>query len=109
MSNSDDGRELVEMVARAMLASSGIKFMPGRPTTKEAFKLCKVALTAIEASGRKIVPVEPTEVTAEDLGGVPAGVFCGECPGVYQRACQLSGQCLAKHGLPASPKTTGDK
>lgn len=45
------------------------------------------------------VPMFP-KMTAEDLGGVPAGVFCGECPGDYQMACEHAGQCLARHGLP---------
>jgi hypothetical protein len=74
----DDGRELVEIVARALC-------LHGEPTCWETHMADAVrALTAIEASGRwKIVPVEPSEWQP----GLPVD---------------------AKFTDDASPKTTGD-
>lgn len=80
-----DGREVVEIVARelaraknALLASDkywaaevahfkdmvaqyGEDYANGRSRITDAFREAQIALTAIEASGRRIVPVEPTE------------------------------------------------
>ncbi len=75
MSNPDDGRELVEVVAKAYFEAANKAVSDRYPYlnltdtwegTAEAVRECTragiaAALTAIEASGRwRIVPVEPT-------------------------------------------------
>lgn len=69
MSNPDDSMELVEIVARAMCAADGFvwekQFSPmtnanGADSPESYLDAARAALTAIEASGRRIVPVELT-------------------------------------------------
>jgi hypothetical protein len=49
-----DNNELVEIVARALDTPEGTEYMP------RMREFAALALTAIESSGRRIVPVEPT-------------------------------------------------
>jgi len=56
MSESNTRAEIVEVMARGMLARSGIRFLPEHDTTKEAMKLAEAALIALESSGRAVVP-----------------------------------------------------
>jgi len=54
----DDNKELVEIVARALAEFWGVNLDKHPDLIGQQ---ARIALTAIESSGRRIVPVEPTE------------------------------------------------
>lgn len=66
MSNPDDNKELVEIVAMTAYYAEDMGERPEwerePPTVQERYRrTARAVLDVIEASGRKIVPVEPTE------------------------------------------------
>jgi hypothetical protein len=104
MSNPDDARELVEIAARGIYDA----YAGPEPITswkcistrdhKMHRKLARAALTAIEASGWKIVPVEPSDAMVAAGANADIEDFCGmTCVANIYRAM-----------IAASPKATGD-
>jgi hypothetical protein len=102
MSNPDEGREVVEIVARALAKYEGISYATYRQSCDDQ---AHAILTAIEASGWKIVPVEIDRRMAD------AGSSAYDHPSVYMGGPSEGGRLIArriwKAMLSASPKATG--
>jgi len=103
---TDDNKELVEIVARALDPwAFSEPYGPGKALGQDqARDKARAVLDVIEASGRKIVPVEPTEEMLE-AGVYAVDDFLHGANATAPSSTETERHCWAAM-LSASPKVT---